>query len=142
MTAGYCRSHYHHYYYYYYYYYSYYYCEDSYSHCGASSLIEYIKVIDSFHRPYLIILNTPTPQKAPKVLKSLNFSTSQQPTTMIRSLVLLLVIVATLLGSALGYSDNCQGSSRCNKGMGPTCRGAFARYTDNTVYKDYTSRTN
>jgi hypothetical protein len=60
---------------------------------------------------------------------------------MIKSTALLLVIVATLSG-VLGFNDNCHGSGFCNKGMGPTCQGAFARFTDSTVYNGYTSRTN
>ncbi|KAG0214383.1 hypothetical protein BGX31_001110 [Mortierella sp. GBA43] len=60
---------------------------------------------------------------------------------MIKSTALLVVVVATLSG-VLGYNDNCNGSSRCNKNMGNTCRGAIARYTDGTTYNAYTSRTN
>ncbi|KAF9947779.1 hypothetical protein BGZ65_008551 [Modicella reniformis] len=61
---------------------------------------------------------------------------------MITSPAFLLVIVAILSGTALGYRDNCSGSGLCNKGMGPNCRGAYARFSDNTVYNGYTSRTN
>ncbi|KAG0204196.1 hypothetical protein BGX28_003771 [Mortierella sp. GBA30] len=54
----------------------------------------------------------------------------------------LLLVVAVAVSSVLGYSDNCHGSGRCNKGMGPMCTGAFERYSDNTIYNSYTSRTN
>ncbi|KAG0053540.1 hypothetical protein BGZ83_000893 [Gryganskiella cystojenkinii] len=53
-----------------------------------------------------------------------------------------MVAIATIVGSALGFSDNCNGSGRCNKGMKDMCTAAFNRFTDSTVYNDFTSRTN
>ncbi|KAG0332464.1 hypothetical protein BG000_009986 [Podila horticola] len=61
---------------------------------------------------------------------------------MVKSITFIMVAIATVAGSALGYSDNCHGSGKCNKGMGGICTGAFNRYSDNTVYNSYTSRTN
>ncbi|GJJ75460.1 hypothetical protein EMPS_07818 [Entomortierella parvispora] len=61
---------------------------------------------------------------------------------MVKSTTLMMAVLATVVGSAFGgYSDNCHGSSRCNKGMGPACRSAYARFTDGTVYNAYVSRT-
>ncbi|KAG0212164.1 meiotically up-regulated gene family-domain-containing protein [Mortierella sp. GBAus27b] len=60
---------------------------------------------------------------------------------MAKSFALLAVAaIATLSAGVMGYSDNCNGSGKCNKGMEPTCRKAYARYTDSTVYSSYTSR--
>ncbi|KAG0304815.1 hypothetical protein BGZ97_001331 [Linnemannia gamsii] len=61
---------------------------------------------------------------------------------MVQSITFFLVAIATVAGSVLGFSDNCNGSFRCNKGMSGTCTGAFNRFTDGTVYNDFTSRTN
>ncbi|KAG0305114.1 hypothetical protein BGZ98_004573 [Dissophora globulifera] len=61
---------------------------------------------------------------------------------MVKSFTSLVIVVATLSGALAGFSDNCHGSGRCNKGMGPTCSGAFNRFTDSTIYDGYTSRTN
>ncbi|KAF9347950.1 hypothetical protein BGX34_002789 [Mortierella sp. NVP85] len=61
---------------------------------------------------------------------------------MVKSFALLVVVAAATLSGALGLSDNCHGSIRCNKGMGPTCRTAISRFTDGTVYNGYTSRVN
>ena len=52
---------------------------------------------------------------------------------------LLLLLFITVVAD---YNDNCHGSGRCNKNMGNTCRGAWARFTDGTTYNGYTSRTN
>ncbi|KAG0039868.1 hypothetical protein BGZ82_006420 [Podila clonocystis] len=61
---------------------------------------------------------------------------------MVKSITFVMVALATATGSVLSYSDNCHGSGKCNKGMGGLCTGAFNRYSDNTVYNKYTSRTN
>ncbi|KAF9307326.1 hypothetical protein BGZ74_007137 [Mortierella antarctica] len=61
---------------------------------------------------------------------------------MVKSITFVMVALATVAASALGYSDNCHGSGRCNKGMGGICTAAYNRYSDNTVYNRYTSRTN
>ncbi|KAF9371239.1 hypothetical protein CPB97_002132 [Podila verticillata] len=61
---------------------------------------------------------------------------------MVNSITFFTVSLAALATSALGYSDNCQGSYFCNKGMGPLCTSAFTRFTDTTIYNGYTSRTN
>ena len=42
----------------------------------------------------------------------------------------------------MAFSDNCHGSERCDKDMGDVCREAFARFTDDSTYNAYTSRTN
>ncbi|KAG0325720.1 hypothetical protein BGZ99_000240 [Dissophora globulifera] len=61
---------------------------------------------------------------------------------MVKTLASLLIVVATFSGVLAGFRDNCSGSGRCNKGMGPTCIGAFNRFTESTVYDGYTSRVN
>ncbi|KAF9170372.1 hypothetical protein BGX21_011060 [Mortierella sp. AD011] len=61
---------------------------------------------------------------------------------MTKSIAILFVLVAALSGAIEGFSDNCHGSGRCNKNMGPTCTVAFNRFTDGTVYNGYTSRVN
>ncbi|KAG0299406.1 hypothetical protein BGZ98_010082 [Dissophora globulifera] len=61
---------------------------------------------------------------------------------MVKTLTSLFIVVATLSGALAGLSDNCHGSSFCNKGMGDLCTGAFNRFTDSTIYSDYTSRVN
>ncbi|CAO3571909.1 unnamed protein product [Mortierella alpina] len=53
----------------------------------------------------------------------------------------LLLVLAVAVSGALGYSNNCNGSSRCTKDMAPTCTSAYQRFTDQTVYDAYTSRT-
>ncbi|KAF9944651.1 hypothetical protein BGZ72_002139 [Mortierella alpina] len=53
----------------------------------------------------------------------------------------LLVVLAVAVSGALGYSNNCNGSSRCTKDMAPMCTSAYNRYVDTTSYGGYTSRT-
>ncbi|KAF9967794.1 hypothetical protein BGZ70_008184 [Mortierella alpina] len=53
----------------------------------------------------------------------------------------LLLVLAVAASSALGYSNNCHGSSRCTKDMAPTCVSAYSRFTDGTIYTASTSRT-
>ncbi|KAG0212163.1 meiotically up-regulated gene family-domain-containing protein [Mortierella sp. GBAus27b] len=54
--------------------------------------------------------------------------------------LLVIAAIATLSAGAMGFSDNCNGSGRCNKNMKSTCQAAFARFTDGTTYNSYTSR--
>ncbi|KAF9413780.1 hypothetical protein BGZ94_000624 [Podila epigama] len=61
---------------------------------------------------------------------------------MVKSITFVMVAIATIASGALGYSDNCNGSFRCNKDMGPICRGAWSRFSDWTHYNGYTSRVN
>ncbi|KAF9558372.1 hypothetical protein EC968_007123 [Mortierella alpina] len=53
----------------------------------------------------------------------------------------LLVVLAVAVSGALGYSNNCNGSSKCTKTMAPDCTAAYNRYLDGTTYSQYTSRT-
>ncbi|KAF8928089.1 hypothetical protein CPC16_007903 [Podila verticillata] len=61
---------------------------------------------------------------------------------MVKSITFAMVAIATVADSVLGFSDNCSGSGSCNKGMSGICTRAFNRYTDGTVYNDFTLRTN
>ncbi|KAF9371183.1 hypothetical protein CPB97_002184 [Podila verticillata] len=61
---------------------------------------------------------------------------------MVKSITFVMVAIATVVGSVFGFSDNCNGSGRCNKGLSRICTIAFNRFTDGTVYNSYTSRTN
>ncbi|OAQ22849.1 hypothetical protein K457DRAFT_25645 [Linnemannia elongata AG-77] len=53
-----------------------------------------------------------------------------------------MVAIATVAGSVFGFFDSCNGSFRCDKGMSISCKGAFNRFNDDTVYNSFTSRTN
>ncbi|KAK5805627.1 meiotically up-regulated gene family-domain-containing protein [Linnemannia elongata] len=62
---------------------------------------------------------------------------------MVKSITFFMVAIATVAGSVFGFFDTCNGSYRCNnEGMSITCKEAFNRFNDDTVYNSFTSLTN
>ncbi|KAF9290874.1 hypothetical protein BGZ68_005788 [Mortierella alpina] len=53
----------------------------------------------------------------------------------------LLLVLAVAVSGTFGYSNNCNGSSKCTKTMASACIAAYSRFTDGTTYTSLTSRT-
>ncbi|KAF9274868.1 hypothetical protein BGZ88_002735 [Linnemannia elongata] len=61
---------------------------------------------------------------------------------MFKSIIFFMVAIATLAGSVFGFFDTCNGSYRCdNEGISISCKEAFNRFNDDTVYNSFTLRT-
>ncbi|KAI9283544.1 meiotically up-regulated gene family-domain-containing protein [Umbelopsis sp. AD052] len=57
---------------------------------------------------------------------------------LVNTLFLSLTVMAGMVMAT--YNNNCHGSGRCNKSMGPTCTNASNRFIDGNTYGQYTSK--